>query len=147
LLDLAEYYKNEKTGDLAKIIIERNRGFYLIKKFEENGLAHLLLPNIRYNKRKDIFELDINKEGVPNKLGLVTTEKTRNRGLSLLSRFIYKSKELPKDLIEECKEFVIKKGKPVGLNEDDLILACSFALLTDDTFANLTKGNDKTSKS
>ena len=147
LLDLAEYYKNEKTGDLAKIIIERNRGFYLIKKFEENGLSHLLLPNIRYNKRKDIFELDINKDGVPNKLGLVTTEKTRNRGLSLLSRFIYKSKELPKDLIEECKEFVIKKGKPVGLNEDDLILACSFALLTDDTFANLTKGNDKTSKS
>ena len=146
LLDLVNYYKNEKTKELAKILIERNRGFYLIKKFEENGLSHLLLPNIRYNRKKDIFEFDLDKDGKPNKLGLVTTETTRQRGLSLLSRLIHKSKELPEDLIEEAKNFVIKKGKPVGLKDDDLILAVSFALLTEYTFNNIIKGKDNKSK-
>ena len=146
LIDLVNYYKNEDTEELAKIMIERNRGFYLIKKFEENELSNLLLPNIRYNKRKDIFEFDLNKDGEPNKYGLVTTETTRQRGLSLLSRLVYKSKELPKDLIEEAKNFVIKKGKPVGLDEDDLILSVSFCLLVDDTFTNMVNSNDKKSK-
>jgi len=124
LLELSNLYNS------AKIMIERNRGFYLIKKFEENNLAHFLLPNIKYVSKTDKYEFDLDKEGKPNKLGFVTLKYTRNKLLIHLSNYIHKSKELPKTLTEEAQTFVIKRGKAVGLEKDDLLITTGIALLT-----------------
>jgi hypothetical protein len=124
LLELSALYNN------AKIIIERNRGFYLIKKFEENGLENLLLPNIKYLSKTDKFEFDIDDNGNPNKLGFVTTKHTRNKLLIHLSNFIYKSKELPEPLLEEAKTFIIKRGRPIGIKSDDLLISTGIVILT-----------------
>jgi hypothetical protein len=114
----------------ARIMIERNRGFYLIKKFEENEQTHLLLPNIRWVAKTDKYEFDLDQDGKPNKLGFVTLKNTRSKLLMHLSEFVHKSKSLPKPLIEEAQTFVIKRGKPQGLEHDDLIMATGIALLT-----------------
>lgn len=124
LIMLSNEYNN------AKIMIERNRGFYLIKKFEENNLDHLLLPNIRYVAKTDKYEFDLDNDGKPNKLGFVTLKNTRNKLLTHLSDFIYKSTALPRKLLEEAQTFVIKRGKAVGLENDDLLMATGIGLLT-----------------
>lgn len=123
-VELSKFYND------AKIIIERNRGFYLIKKFEENNLEHLLLPNIKYIPRLDRYELDIDKDGNPIKLGFVTTKQTRGKLLLHLSEFFYKSKVLPVDLMDEAEKFIIKRGKPMGLEHDDLLMSTGIGLLT-----------------
>jgi hypothetical protein len=129
---LSKYYKNIKTDQWAKIMIERNRGFYLIKKFEESDLSHLLLPNIRYVKKTDTYEFDIDNDGKPNKLGFVTTDSTRKKALITLStNLLYKHKTLPEDLVDEAMKFVIKRrGKPVGLEHDDLLMATAICIFT-----------------
>jgi hypothetical protein len=124
LLELSALYNN------AKIIIERNRGFYLIKKFEENDLANLLLPNIKYLSKTDKFEFDIDDNGNPNKLGFVTNKHTRSKLLIHLSNFIHKSKELPEPILQEAKTFIIKRGKPVGIKSDDLLISTGIVILT-----------------
>ena len=111
-------------------MIERNRGFYLIKKFEEGNLDHLLLPNIRYVAKTDKYEFDLDNNGVPNKLGFVTLKNTRNKLLIHLSDYIYKSTKLPKPLMDEAETFIIKRGKAQGLDHDDLIMSTGIVLLT-----------------
>jgi len=131
LIEVSKIYTNEKTDQRAKIMIERNRGFYLIKKFEENGLDYLLLPNIRYVKKTDSYEFDLDNDGKPLKLGFVTTDSTRRKALVTLSEFMYKSDKLPADLIDEATKFVIKgRGKPVGLEHDDLIMSTAIGVFT-----------------
>lgn len=124
LLALSKEYNN------AKIMIERNRGFYLIKKFEENEIEHLLLPNIRYVAKTDKYEFDLDIEGKPNKLGFVTLKNTRSKLLMHLADFVHKAKELPKTFLNEASTFVIKRGKPQGLENDDLLISSGIALLT-----------------
>jgi len=124
LLVLSKEYNN------AKIMIERNRGFYLIKKFEENEASHLLLPNIRWVAKTDKYEFDLDNDGNPNKLGFVTIKNTRNKLLMHLSEFVYKSQQLPKPLLDEAETFVIKRGKAQGIDHDDIIMATGIALLT-----------------
>lgn len=124
LLELSKLYNG------ARIIIERNRGFYLIKKFEENDLEELLLPNIKYVSKTDKFEFDIDDRGNANKLGFVTTKHTRPKLLIHLSNFIYKSKELPESLLEEARTFIIKRGRPVGIESDDLLIGAGIGVLT-----------------
>lgn len=119
-----------KEFNNAKIIIERNRGFHLIKKFEESNLSHLLLPNIRWVAKTDKYEFDLDNDGNPNKLGFVTIKNTRNKLLIHLSDYFYKCTELPADLLEEAETFIIKRGKPQGLDHDDLIMATGIGLLT-----------------
>ena len=131
LIEISKYYKNVTTDQWAKIMIERNRGYYLIKKFEENELSHLLLPNIRYLKKTDSYEFDIDDNGKPLKLGFVTTESTRKKALIILSEMLYKAKTLPEDLMDEATKFVIKsRGKPVGLEHDDLLMATAIGIFT-----------------
>ncbi len=131
LVELSKYYRNTNTDQRAKIMIERNRGFYLIKKFEENELEYLLLPNIRYIRKTDSYEFDLDKDGKPHKLGFVTTESTRKRALITLSNLLYKADRLPEDLIDEAQKFVIKaRGKPVGLEHDDLLMATAICVFT-----------------
>lgn len=124
LLALSNVYNN------AKIMIERNRGFYLIKKFEEGNLEHLLLPNIRFVAKTDKYEFDVDDQGKPNKLGFVTLKNTRSKLLMHLSEFIHKAKSLPYTLLDEARTFIIKRGKPQGLEHDDIIMATGIALLT-----------------
>ena len=124
LLVLSKEFNN------AKIIIERNRGFHLIKKFEENNLSHLLLPNIRWVAKTDKYEFDLDNEGNPNKLGFVTIKNTRNKLLLHLSDYFYKCTTLPADILTEAETFIIKRGKPQGLDHDDLIMATGIGLLT-----------------
>lgn len=124
LLELSSKYNN------AKIMIERNRGFYLIKKFEENDLSEMLLPNIKYIAKTDKFEFDIDDKGNANKLGFVNTKHTRNKLLIHVSDYIHKATELPKELLDEAKTFVIKRGRPEGLDSDDLIMSFGICLLT-----------------
>ena len=98
LIALAKEYNG------AKIMIERNRGFYLIKKFEEGNLGHMLLPNIRYVAKTDKYEFDLDQDGNPNKLGFVTLKNTRSKLLMHLSDFVHKAKSLPKNFEEfNCK--------------------------------------------
>lgn len=111
-------------------MIERNRGFYLIKKFEENGLEHLLLPNIRYVAKTDKYEFDLDQEGKPHKLGFVTLKNTRSKLLMHLADFVHKAISLPKTFLNEAETFVIKRGKPQGLESDDLLISTGIALLT-----------------
>lgn len=124
LIELSSKYNN------AKIMIERNRGFYLIKKFEENDLSEMLLPNIKYIAKTDKFEFDIDDRGNANKLGFVNTKHTRNKLLIHVSDYIHKATELPKELLDEAKTFVIKRGRPEGLDSDDLIMSFGICLLT-----------------
>lgn len=134
LVELSKYYINEESNQQAKIMIERNRGYYLIKKFEENDLSHLLLPNIKYVKKLDAYEFDLDKDGKPMKLGFVTTESTRRKALITLSNFLYKVTETPEDLLDEAMKFVIKsRGKPVGLEHDDLLMATAICMFTVET--------------
>jgi hypothetical protein len=150
LVDLSKLYRNKATDQRAKIMIERNRGFYLIKKFEENELDYLLLPNIRYIKKTDSYEFDLDKDGKPYKLGFVTSESTRKKALVTLSEFMYKADKLPEDLHDEATKFVIKgRGKPVGLEHDDLIMATAIALFTNEILIQAQtkkKGNKKLTK-
>jgi len=124
LLELSTLYNN------ARIIIERNRGFYLIKKFEENDLEELLLPNIKYLSKTDKFEFDIDDRGRPNKLGFVTTKHTRNKLLIHLSSYIYKTRTLPIPILEEARTFIIKRGRPIGIVSDDLLISTGIVILT-----------------
>lgn len=124
LIALAKEYNG------AKIMIERNRGFYLIKKFEEGNLGHMLLPNIRYVAKTDKYEFDLDQDGNPNKLGFVTLKNTRSKLLMHLSDFVHKAKSLPKNFLDEAETFVIKRGKPQGLENDDLLISTGIALLT-----------------
>jgi hypothetical protein len=124
LLELSTLY------NAARIIIERNRGFYLIKKFEENDLEELLLPNIKYLSKTDRFEFDIDEKGSPNKLGFVTTKHTRNKLLIHLSSYIYKIKTLPAGLLQEARTFIIKRGRPIGIESDDLLISTGIVILT-----------------
>ena len=141
LLELSKYYTNISTNEQAKIMIERNRGFYLLKKFEENNLNYLILPNIRYIKKTDSYEFDLDEEGNPFKLGFITTDSKRKKMLITLANFIYKNDELPYDLVDEAQKFVYKgHGKPVGLEHDDLLFATAIGLFTLEILA-IAKGN------
>lgn len=124
LLALSKEYNH------AKIMIERNRGFYLIKKFEEGNLNHLLLPNIKYIAKTDKYEFDVDADGKPVKLGFVTLKNTRSKLLMHLSEYIHKATHLPKTMLHEASTFVIKRGKPQGLENDDLLITMGIALLT-----------------
>lgn len=124
ILAISKYFNN------AKIMIERNRGFYLIKKFEENSQLHLLLPNIKYINKSDTFEFDLNKDGIPNKYGFVTLKTTRDKLLIYLSEYVHKSTELPEDFLYEASKFIIKRGKAVGLEHDDLLMSTGIGLFT-----------------
>lgn len=149
ILELSKMYTNETTGEQAKVIIERNRGFYLLKKFEENGLNHLLLPNIKYIKKTDTYDFDLDDDGNPLKLGFVTSDSKRKKMLISISNYVYKNNELPSDLIDECHKFVFKRGKPVGLEHDDLILSVSIAIFYDEILAiakEKSKGDKRLSK-
>ncbi len=124
ILAVSKYFNN------AKVMVERNRGFYIIKKFEENSQLHLLLPNIKYIPKSDTFEFDLDKDGVPNKYGFVTLKTTRDKLLIYLSEYIHKSKELPSDFLSEASKFIIKRGKAVGLEHDDLLMSTGIGLFT-----------------
>jgi hypothetical protein len=141
LVELSKYYTNSITNKQAKIMIERNRGFYLLKKFEENNLNYLLLPNIRYIKKTDSYEFDLDENGNPLKLGFVTSDSKRKKMLITLANFIYKNTELPADLVDEAQKFVYKgHGKPVGLEHDDLLFSTAIGLFTDEILS-LSKNN------
>jgi hypothetical protein len=149
LVELSKYYINTNTNEQAKIMIERNRGFYLLKKFEENNLNYLLLPNIRYIKKTDSYEFDLDENGNPFKLGFVTSDSKRKKMLITLANFMYKNNELPKDLVEEAHKFVYKgHGKPVGLEHDDLLFSTAIGLFTDEilSIAKNNKGNKNLQK-
>jgi len=148
ILELSKYYRNEETAEDAKIMIERNRGFYLLKKFEENNLNYLILPNIRYLKKTDTYEFDLDDNGQPLKLGFVTSDSKRKKMLISLSNFLYKYDELPEDLLDEAQKFVFKRGKPVGLEHDDLLMSTAIGIFTDEilTAAKEDKGNRKLSR-
>ena len=135
-----------KRYNMARVMIERNRGFYLIKKFEENNIANLLLPNIKYIPKTDTYEFDLDKDGKPNKLGFVTLKNTRDKLLIYLSEYVYNAKELPEDFLDEATKFVIKRGKAVGLEHDDLLMSTGIGLLTNAVLIeskNKSKGDKK----
>jgi len=132
LIYLSKKYNN------AKIALERNRAFSVLKSLDELGEIDRVLYEIKYDREKD--SLIVNKE----KRGIYTSSVNREKYLQLVSDYIKKHKELPKKLVEELKTFVIKKnGKPEGLKHDDAIMALGINLIYLEAFS---KTNDEETK-
>ena len=127
----------------TKVCIERNRGFYLIKEFENREL-HTRYVLFKLVKRKNVF----NEE-----FGYLINGENRKRLIRSTSEFLKYVHAthttdntmkimIPEELMEEMQYFVIKKSKVEGLEHDDLIFALIGALYVRDnksTFHNWGK--------
>lgn len=132
----------------TKVCIERNRGFYLIKEFENRGL-HTKYVLFKLVKRKNVF----NEE-----FGYLINGENRKRLISSTSEFLKYVHSthttdntmkimLPEELMEEMQYFVIKKSKIEGLEHDDLIFALIGALYVRDNKATFYNWSQPRSKS
>lgn len=110
LMYLSEIFNN------AKIVIERNRGYKIIRDLIENKKEHLLLPEIKQNGDIDFYIK-----------GVFTDKKRKNEFLSELCNYVNDNKKITPALFNEMKYLVVK-NRIEGLKGDDLCMSAGIGI-------------------